>query len=67
MNYYHICTEGSKDSIIFRDDEDYIAAMNYIAISCVERPMNLLAFSVMSNHLHFILQSDYMTAKNSLR
>lgn len=63
MNYYHICTEGSKDSIIFRDDEDYIAAMNYIAISCVERPMNLLAFSVMSNHLHFILQSDYMTAK----
>ena len=27
MNYYHICTEGSKDSIIFRDDEDYIAAM----------------------------------------
>lgn len=63
MDYYHICTEGRKDNVIFKDDEDYVSAMNYIAISCVERKMNLLAFCVMSNHLHFILQSDYITAK----
>ncbi len=63
MDYYHICTKGRNDNIIFRDDEDYVAAMNYIAISCVERKMNLLAFCVMSNHLHFVIQSDYLTAK----
>lgn len=63
MNYYHICTEGTKDRILFKDNDDYISAMNYIAISCIEHNIALLAFCVMSNHLHFIVLSEYVEAK----
>lgn len=63
MNYYHICTEGINDNVIFRDNDDYIAAMNHVAITSIEQKITLLAFCLMSNHLHFIVWSDYMMAK----
>lgn len=63
MNYYHICTEGSKENVLFREEDDYISAMNYIAITCIEHKMNLLAFCVMSNHFHFIVRSEFFAAK----
>ena len=63
MNYYHICTEGAKDNVVFRDNEDYIAAMNYIAITCCERKVTLLAFCIMSNHFHFIVRSEFAEAQ----
>lgn len=63
MNYYHICTEGTKDRVLFRDNDDYISTMNYIAITCLEHNIILLAFCIMSNHLHFIVLSEYVAAK----
>ena len=63
MNYYHICTKGTKDRVLFKDNDDYISAMNYVAISCIEHDITLLAFCIMSNHLHFIVWSDYTNAK----
>ena len=63
MNYYHICTKGTKDRVLFKDNDDYISAMNYVAISCIEHDITLLAFCIMSNHLHFIVWSDFTNAK----
>ena len=53
---YHFCTNGLKKSLIFSSDEDYIRGMNAIAISKVKYPeVEILAFCLMSNHVHFIL------------
>lgn len=41
--------------MIFRDDEDYVTAMNYVAIGIQSTSLKLLTFCLMSNHVHFII------------
>lgn len=55
MKYYHFCTEGLKRGVIFRDDEDFIVGMNYVAITARECNLVILAFCLMSNHWHFVV------------
>ena len=54
--YYHFCTNGLLKNIIFSSDEDYIYGMNAIAI-CKSKyvDVKILAFCIMNNHVHFIL------------
>ena len=63
MNYYHICTEGIKDNVLFKCSEDYVCAMNYVAITCIEQDIRLLAFCIMSNHFHFVVRTEFSKAK----
>ena len=63
MNYYHICTEGVKDNVLFKCSEDYVCAMNYVAITCIEQDIRLLAFCIMSNHFHFVVRTEFSKAK----
>lgn len=53
MEFYHIYTKGLEDKIIFRDSQDYIAGMNYVAIAQYKTKVRILAFVLMSNHFHF--------------
>lgn len=55
MNIYHIYTKGMERGVIFRDDEDYVTAMNYVAIGIQSTSLKLLTFCLMSNHVHFII------------
>ena len=32
MNYYHLCTEGLSETVMFRDNEDYVTGINYLAV-----------------------------------
>ena len=64
MKYFHVYTKGLEDKQIFRDREDFIAGMNILAVVCSSFPqLKLLAFVLMSNHVHFVLYGKEAKAK----
>lgn len=58
--YYHICSDGNYSSCLFRDTEDFKAAMNRVAVCSLKTGIIILAFVLMDNHFHFEVKSyDY--------
>lgn len=55
--YYLLSTEHLEDGLWFRDDRDFLVAMNHVAIeaSRFSGTVTVLAFVLMSNHVHFVL------------
>ena len=54
---YLLTTQHLEECLWFRDDEDFKVAMNYIAIQAACCPqVAVLAFILMSNHVHFVLR-----------
>ena len=52
-----ISTSHLEKMLWFLDDEDFKVAMNYVAILAAKHPeVVVLAFVLMSNHVHFILR-----------
>lgn len=59
MNFFLLSTSHFEDRLWFKDDEDFLAAMNYVAVTAAAiRDVNILAFVLMSNHVHFVLESS---------
>lgn len=56
MTFFLITTDHLEDRLWFRDDEDFRVAMNYVAIVAYLMGVDVLAFILMSNHVHFVLQ-----------
>ena len=55
-DYYLLTTEHLEDCLWFREDSDFKVAMNYVAIQAACCPdVDVLAFILMSNHVHFVL------------
>lgn len=64
MKYFHVYTKGFEDKQIFRNREDFIAGMNLLTVVCSTCPqLKLLAFVLMSNHVHFVLYGTEKQAK----
>ena len=64
MKYFHVYTKGLEDKQLFRDREDFIAGMNLLAVVCSSFPqLKLLAFVLMSNHVHFVIYGTEQQAK----
>ena len=58
-NLYLLTTDHLEETIWFRDDEDFMTAMNYMAIQAACCPeVIVLAFILMSNHVHIILKGE---------
>ena len=53
--YWLVTTEHLKKGLWFRDDEDYRVGMNYVAIASFVYGVMVLAFVLMSNHVHVVL------------
>ena len=54
--YYLVTTKHLEDGLWFRDEEDFVTGMNYVAIQAALTPeVMVLAFILMSNHVHFVL------------
>ena len=53
--YWLVTTEHLKDKLLFKDEEDFKTGMNYVAVAETVPNLKVLAFILMSNHLHFIL------------
>lgn len=56
-NYYHICV-ASKYEVMFRSESDYHRAFNCLALAVFETRSVLLADAIMSNHIHFCVQTS---------
>ena len=65
MEFYLVTTDHLEDRIWFRDDDDFKAGMNTVAILSASAPtVHILAFILMSNHVHFVLECPYEKAKS---
>lgn len=56
MDFWLVTTEHLKNGLLFKDEEDYKCGMNCVAVSSVATDVNILAFILMSNHTHFVLE-----------
>lgn len=55
---YHVVLKGSGDQIIFEDDEDRIAFTSCLDAYRCEFGVRILAWCLMSNHVHLVLADD---------
>lgn len=58
MTFNLVTTEHLVDRLWFLDDDDYKAGMNGVAVTAHQMAADVLAFILMSNHVHFVLCSD---------
>lgn len=57
--YWHLFTSGKQTPIIFERIEDYAFAMNVVAQAALAFPtIKIVAFALMSNHLHILASGD---------
>lgn len=54
--FYHSCM-SLQDEVLFRCEEDFGAMANCIALALYKTDTSLLADSLMSNHLHLVVES----------
>lgn len=61
-HYYHYATKGLEDDYLFGSITAFVAAMNRIAICfskvCETSSIIIIGFSLMDNHVHFILYGN---------
>jgi REP element-mobilizing transposase RayT len=55
MKYFFITTDHLEKRIWFRDDEDFKVGMNYVAVTVCVKGVIIVAFILMSNHVHFLV------------
>lgn len=58
-NDWHICTDGLARNVIFKSREDYVYGMNSVAVCAYRYGVEILAFCLMSNHVHFVVRGTY--------
>ena len=56
--FYHVCTKALETDIYFRNKEEMDQALNIIAIAVFASGCKMLAFAIMSNHFHFVLEGS---------
>lgn len=61
--YYLVTTTHLEDRLWFRDEEDFRVAMNYVAIAAFQSGVIVLAFILMSNHVHFVIACSHAQAE----
>ncbi|MBR5106759.1 MAG: hypothetical protein IK098_01840 [Bacteroidales bacterium] len=61
--YYLVTTEHLKEGLWFREESDFRAGMNFVAIQAYQSKVTVLAFILMSNHLHFVVQGRWLDVK----
>ncbi|MBR3562948.1 MAG: transposase [Bacteroidales bacterium] len=56
--FFHLYTRGIEDEVVFASEKDYAMVNNIIALAISQSNCRILAMSIMSNHLHFILEGS---------
>jgi putative transposase len=54
---YHIISRGNNRQFIFRDDQDRKKYLERLAWYCQEKEVHLLAYCLLTNHVHLLLQT----------
>lgn len=55
MKYYLVTTNHFSEKLLFKDDEDYKAGMNFTPLAARVLDIWVLAFILMSTHVHYVL------------
>ena len=55
LRFWHACTPGNSQDIIFDSPEDYKFGMILAAICAYDAGVRIITFELMSNHVHFIV------------
>lgn len=66
MEFWLVTTDHLTDRIWFRDEEDFRVGMNLVAVLAVALNVDVLAFILMSNHVHFVFKCPYAQAERFL-
>lgn len=53
---YHVINRGNGDATVFHKEEDYRTFLDLLAVAKAKHPVMLLAFCLMPNHFHFLVQ-----------
>ena len=56
--FWLVTTDHLTDRIWFKDDEDFKAAMNIVAVLAATMDLRIVTFILMSNHVHFVLDCE---------
>lgn len=64
MEFYFVSTSHLDVRIWFKDDEDFKAGMNCVAILVARTGVRVIAFILMSNHVHFLLECSRKEAED---
>ena len=63
-----VSTDHLEDELWFRDEEDFKVGMNFVAIQATCTPeVTMLAFILMSNHVHFVLKGTHAVVERFIR
>ena len=55
LKLWLVTTDHLEDGLWFREEQDFKVGMNYVAAVAADIPVFILAFILMSNHVHFVL------------
>lgn len=66
-SYWHICTDGLSREIIFKSEADFIIGMNGVPVYSFHFDVRIMAFCLMSNHVHFITYGSGTGCKGFIR
>lgn len=61
--FYHLHTKHIEDDLLFRTEEEMDQALSIIAVAVFFAGCKVLAFAIMNNHLHFILEGTEQTCR----
>ena len=64
MKYYLVTTNHLENKVWFRDEDDFKMAMNAVAIYASLIGIRVIAFILMSNHVHFVLYCNRSDAEH---
>lgn len=62
-NVFLITTDHLEDHLWFYDDDDFKAGMNFVAVLAFRHGLTIIAFILMSNHVHFLVYGQREDAK----
>ena len=63
IKHYLVTTDHLEEGLWFRDEKDFIAGMNFVAIQAYASKVTVLAFILMSNHVHLVLRGRWVDVK----
>ena len=56
---YHVINRGNGRATIFHKAQDYQAFLSMLALAKARHPVKMLAFSLMPNHFHFVIEASH--------
>jgi len=63
-----VSTDHLEEELWFRDEEDFKVAMNFVAIQAACNPaVEIMAFILMSNHVHFVQKGEREEVESFIR